>query len=87
MEKTFRVDILNSAKTIFSGQVSSLIVPSESGYFGVLADHAPLIANLSPGKITLRDASAKHSTFDFSGKGFIEVLDNKVCVLLNNAAI
>jgi len=82
MDKTFQVGIYSSDKIIYEGQIISLIVPSETGYLGVLADHAPLAAKLSPGKITLRLAGGQINVIDSSTKGFLEVLKNQVTLLL-----
>jgi F0F1-type ATP synthase epsilon subunit len=54
--KTFQVGIYSRDKVIYEGKATSLIVPSELGYLGVLADHAPLVAKLSEGKITIRNS-------------------------------
>lgn len=80
----FNVHIVTPAKEIFSGDVSSLVVPGEGGYLGVLANHAALVANLVPGEITLKDTSGKPVTFSSKGKGFLEVLKNKATLLLDS---
>ncbi len=82
MDKTFQVGIYSSDKIIYEGQIVSLIAPSESGYLGVLADHAPLAAKLVSGKITLRLAGGKINVIDSPTRGFIEVLKNQVTLLL-----
>jgi len=84
MEKVFEVNIITPDKSIYKGEAFSLIVPAELGYLGVLANHAPLIANLVPGKITIREASKKLTTLDSKGKGFLEVSRNNATLLLDN---
>ena len=84
MEKVFQIKILVPEKKIYSGEVSSLIVPAALGYLGVLADHAPLIANLVPGKITYRDNQGKETVINNSAKGFIEVGKNAATLLLDS---
>ena len=83
MQKVFQINILMPEKKIYAGEISSLIVPAALGYLGVLADHAPLIANLVPGKITYRDNQGKEVIVKNSGKGFIEVAKNKATILLD----
>ncbi len=80
--KVFKVGIYSSNKTIYEGEAVSLIAPSESGYLGVLAEHAPLVARLTCGKITLRTPSGKTSIIDSCPGGFIEVLRNQATLLL-----
>ena len=46
MTHLFRLNIYSQEKTLYDGEIFSLIAPGESGYLGVLANHAPLIANL-----------------------------------------
>ncbi len=82
--KLFKVDIVTPEKTIYSGTGLSLVVPSESGYLGILADHAPLIANLVSGRITLKKYSGEVQSIEVKDKGFIEVLENRVNLLLDS---
>jgi F-type H+-transporting ATPase subunit epsilon len=83
MGKYFKVEIVAPAKKIYSGNISSLIVPAALGYLGVLANHAPLIANLVPGKIILKESSGSLTTFYSESKGILEVLQNNVTLLLD----
>ncbi|MDO8662150.1 MAG: hypothetical protein Q7K98_02865 [Candidatus Omnitrophota bacterium] len=83
MEKLFHVNILTPEQKIFEGETVSLIVPAELGYLGVLANHAPLVANLVPGKIIYRDAHAAGTIINNNGKGILEVTANKATILLD----
>jgi F-type H+-transporting ATPase subunit epsilon len=80
--KAFQVGIYSSDKTIYEGKAISLIVPSVSGFLGILADHAPLVARLSSGKITIRTQEGNTSVIDSSQGGFLQVLKNQVALLL-----
>jgi F-type H+-transporting ATPase subunit epsilon len=82
MAKTFQVGIYSSDKIIYEGEVISLIAPSVSGYLGILADHAPLVAKLSSGKISMRTREGNTSVIDSSPGGFLQVLQNQVTLLL-----
>jgi len=82
MAKTFQAGIYSSDKIVFEGQVVSMIVPSVSGFLGILADHAPLVAKLSSGKITIRNPKGEMSMIDSSPDGFLQVLKNQVTLLL-----
>lgn len=83
MNKQFNVTIINSDKTIYEGKVLSLVAPCELGYLGVLAGHMPLVANLIRGKITLQEDQGREPLiFASEGKGFLEVLNNNVTLLL-----
>lgn len=83
MEKPFQLNILTPQNKVFSGEVVSLIVPAALGYLGVLANHAPLIANLVPGKIIYRESQGGQAIIHNGGKGFIEVAENEATILLD----
>jgi F-type H+-transporting ATPase subunit epsilon len=50
---TFHLDLVSPEKLLFSGEVEQVDVPGSEGDFGVLAGHAPLIATLRPGILTI----------------------------------
>jgi len=50
---TFHFDLVSPAKLIFAGEVTQVDVPGLEGDFGVLAGHAPLVATLKPGVLTV----------------------------------
>lgn len=83
-ERLFKIDISTPEKTIYEGEISSLIAPGELGYFGILVDHAPFIANLVPGKIIIKNGAAKPTMFNCKSTGIIEVLKNNVNVLVDS---
>jgi F-type H+-transporting ATPase subunit epsilon len=80
--KVFQVGIYSADKIIYEGKAVSLIVPSKFGYLGVLADHAPIVAKLASGKITIRSLKGDTTVIDSSLDGFLEVLQNQATVLL-----
>jgi F-type H+-transporting ATPase subunit epsilon len=50
---TFHFDLVSPEKLAFSGEVDQVDVPGTEGDFGVLAGHAPVIAGVRPGIITV----------------------------------
>ena len=64
----------------------SVIVPGVEGYLGILADHAPLMTELSLGKVTVKDESG-HETRLAIGSGFMEVRRNEVRILADSAEL
>ena len=83
MAELFRLKILTLEKSAYDADVKSIVVPGLDGYFGVLAHHAPLIAALQPGMLTVKDAQGVESIYAVSG-GFLEVSGN-VATLLADA--
>lgn len=82
----FHIDVITPEKNIYSGDIVSLIVPAELGYMGILANHAPLIAHLIKGRIILRNTSSETKIFNLLGSGFMEVLNNKVTLILDSVS-
>ena len=79
--KTFRLDILTPEKAIFSGMVVSLVAPGTIGSLGVLANHAPLMTTLVPGRVTFRDPAGRTHVLQSTGDGFLDVAGNRAVVL------
>jgi F-type H+-transporting ATPase subunit epsilon len=50
---TFHFDLVSPEKLLFSGDVDQVDVPGAEGDFGVLAGHAPVVAALRPGIMTV----------------------------------
>jgi len=68
---TFHFDLVSPEKLLFSGEVDQVDVPGAEGDFGVLAGHAPLIATVRPGILTVFRQGG-HLRIVVSG-GFAEV--------------
>jgi F-type H+-transporting ATPase subunit epsilon len=81
-----QLEILTPEKKIYSGDVYGIQMPGISGSFEVLEKHAPLISALKAGKVkVLKDKNNNIVLFDIQG-GFVEVLNNKVTVLVEGAS-
>lgn len=79
------LDILTPEKKVFSGEADAVSFPGTAGAFQVLNHHAPLISSLKEGKIKVR---TNRNVMLFSIKsGFVEVLKNKVTVLVEGAEV
>src|SRR3954468_18659448 len=50
---TFHFDLVSPEKLAFSGEVDQVDVPGIEGDFGVLAGHAPVVAAIRPGILTV----------------------------------
>lgn len=81
------LEILTPERKLFSGEVYGVQMPGISGLFEVLDRHAPLVSALKHGRVkVLRDKQNHTAAFDIQG-GFVEVLNNKVTVLVEGASI
>ena len=50
---TFHFDLVSPEKLAFSGEVDQVDIPGAEGDFGVLAGHAPIVAAIRPGILTI----------------------------------
>ncbi len=75
-----RIEIITPDKKLFEGQVKSATFPGSEGSFGVLNNHAPMIATLKSGKIELIEENNAKQEFVVKG-GVVEINQNKVIVL------
>jgi F-type H+-transporting ATPase subunit epsilon len=80
----YTLGVVTPERKVYEGTIVSLRAPGGSGYLGVLANHAPLVTTLVPGKLTVREEGGAERVFAVSG-GFLEVADN-VAVLLADSA-
>ena len=83
MSPDFFLSIVTTEKIVYEGRVVSLVAPAQLGYLGILANHAPFIANTVSGKIIIKKDSGQVLTILAQGKGFLEVLKNQVTLLLS----
>ncbi len=75
-----KLEIITPDTKLYEGTVKSAIFPGNEGSFGVLDEHAPMIATLKAGKVVLIEENNSKVEFEVKG-GVVEVLHNKVIVL------
>ena len=80
---TFHFDLVSPTKLVFSGDVTQVDVSGVEGDFGVLAGHAPAVATLKPGILTVFGAGSP-KRFVVLG-GFAEVSPTELTVLADDA--
>jgi F-type H+-transporting ATPase subunit epsilon len=80
------LEILSPEKKLYAGDVYGVQLPGISGSFEVLEKHAPMVSALGNGtmKVLLDKSGSKVNRFSIKG-GFMEVLQNKVTVLVEGA--
>lgn len=74
-----RVRLLTPKGPVYTGDAVSVQLPGTDGLFEVLTGHAPLIAALKPGPVTIKSSSGQHAYA--IGEGLAEVLGDQVIVL------
>ena len=83
MADTFLLDLVTPEKTLFSGEVATVVVPGLLGEFGVLPGHANLLAELTLGRLAYETSSGE--TVVAVAGGFADVTGEKVTILLDDA--
>jgi F-type H+-transporting ATPase subunit epsilon len=80
---TFHFDLVSPEKLAFSGAVDQVDVPGVEGDFGVLAGHAPVVAAIRPGILTVITGGTKRKIIVLGG--IAEVSDKGLTVLADVA--
>ena len=82
-----KVCIVNPDSIFFQGDVEELVLPTTTGYMGVLKNHCQLTTTLDNGVFVFREGTA-WKIFSV-GKGFSIIKDNRVdivCLSIEEAA-
>jgi F-type H+-transporting ATPase subunit epsilon len=80
---TFHFDLVSPEKLAFSGEVDQVDVPGVEGDFGVLAGHAPVVAAVRPGILTVTSGGSKQKIIVLGG--LAEVSEKGLTVLADVA--
>jgi F-type H+-transporting ATPase subunit epsilon len=76
-------ELVSPEKLLFSGEVEQVDVPGAEGDFGVLAGHAPFVATLRPGILTIHGTGAAQKIVVLGG--FAEMSAQGLTVLADVA--
>ncbi len=76
--------LVTPERTLFEHPVTAVELPSKSGYMEVLYGHAPLVAELGAGDVTLHGGPEGDQRYNVSW-GFAEVLPDRVTILASDA--
>lgn len=75
--------VVTPYQDFFSGEISSLILPTTDGDIGFMAGHTPMVVALKPGIVTVRiDSEINHFTVS---EGFAEISSKEAIVVCNSA--
>ena len=80
---TFHFDLVSPEKLAFSGEVDQVDIPGTEGDFGVLAGHAPVIAGVRPGIVTVMAGGRQEKIIVLGG---IAEMNEKGLTLLTEVA-
>ncbi|HLK55147.1 MAG TPA: F0F1 ATP synthase subunit epsilon [Chthonomonadaceae bacterium] len=83
---TFPLELVTPEKVMFSEEVQAIRAPGVEGSFGVLAKHAPMLAELTTGLIKVTRINGFEAFIATSG-GFLQVTREKVIILADSAEL
>ena len=84
MSKPFPCILVTPEKAVFEGEVSYANVPAHDGQEGILTHHAPLLAQLGTGTLTLTLPDNSKKAWQLEG-GFAQMNENRLTLLSENA--
>lgn len=73
------VEIITPTTSLYNGEAKAVTVPSKQGPFTMLEHHAPIVAILEAGPVSLTDPQGEVHIFPIQG-GVCEQHDNHVIV-------
>ena len=79
-----RVRLVTPERTLFDHPVTAVELPAKNGYMEALYGHAPLMAELGAGDVTLHGGPDGDQRYNVSW-GFAEVLGARVTILASDA--
>ena len=79
--KTFRLEIVSSERSLFSGDANFVVVPGVDGELGIFPNHTPLLTKIKPGTLKFHPKDESVETLFFVAGGFREVQPTVVTVL------
>ena len=89
------LEIISPEKTLFKGEVESILFPGTYGDFQVLNNHAPIVSNLKKGKVKIIGKisieEGVKDKFEYTDKetildiesGTVEMNNNQVTLLVD----
>jgi F-type H+-transporting ATPase subunit epsilon len=83
MSKTLKLEIITPAATVFSEDVEMVTLPAVEGEIGILPEHVPLMTQMVPGEMVVRQNSKDR--FLAVGEGFVEITGDHVTILTDLA--
>jgi F-type H+-transporting ATPase subunit epsilon len=85
MAEPFKFELVSPERLLVSEKVQHVVIPAADGEMTVLADHAPVMAIVRPGVVTVRTASGQDERYVVFG-GFADILPEG-CTLLAESAV
>lgn len=82
MSGTLRLLVITPEKVVYDKTISGVTIPGTEGSFGVLHNHAPLLAAVEAGELVVTETGGARDAF-FIADGFVEVKENLVRLVVD----
>jgi F-type H+-transporting ATPase subunit epsilon len=79
-EKTIYLSFITPDRKLYEGNVTMVVLPGESGEFGVLPRHASFVSLLKSGLVKIYQGQEITTMIPITG-GVVEVIPQKCCIL------
>jgi F-type H+-transporting ATPase subunit epsilon len=85
MAEAYKFELVSPERLLVSESVESVIIPGTEGEMTVMANHAPVMATIKPGVVTVKPMSGGEQRYVVFG-GFADILP-ETCTLLAESAV
>ena len=85
MAEAYKFELVSPERLLVSESVESVVIPGTEGEMTVMANHAPVMATIKPGVVTVKTVSGVEQRYVVFG-GFADILPD-VCTLLAESAV
>lgn len=83
MANSFKLELVTPLSKILSEEVNFVMLRTTEGDMGILPNHSPFVAGLATGEMKVRNNGQEK--FYYVSGGFIEISDNVVTILADEA--
>jgi len=84
MAESFQFELVSPERLLVSEKVESVVIPGTEGEMTVMANHAPVMATVKAGVVTVSPVSGKTERYVVFG-GFADILPTGVTLLAESA--
>ena len=85
MANTIHVDVVSAEESIYSGDAEFVVLPGVMGELGIYPRHTPLITEIKPGVVRIKEPGKAEETIVYVQGGYLEVQPDVVTVLSDTA--
>ncbi|MGL4867157.1 MAG: F0F1 ATP synthase subunit epsilon [Cetobacterium sp.] len=83
MANSFKLELVTPLSKVLSEEVNFVMLRTTEGDMGILPNHSPFVAGLSTGEMKIKNNGQE--TFYYVSGGFVEISDNIVTILADEA--